>query len=70
MLGGKSKGGFVTHAGRKIRYLVAGKVTGQKPKTFSMDNGSEFAEFKTLQKATGRRVYSPFPLLSLATRLE
>jgi IS30 family transposase len=80
MEGGKSKGGLATHAERKSRYLVAGKVTDQKSKTFmdasvalflsiapkliktfTVDNGSEFAEFKTLEKATGSRVYFADP---------
>lgn len=80
MLGGKSKGGLATHAERKSRYLVAGKVIDQKSKTFmdasmtsfssmkpnliktfTVDNGSEFSEFKALEKATESRVYFADP---------
>jgi IS30 family transposase len=87
--GGKSKGGLATHAERKSRYLVAGKVKDKKSdtfmqtsiqlfkainpsliKTFTVDNGSEFARFKDLEKATKSKVYYCRPSLTLATRIK
>lgn len=80
MEGAKSKGGLATHAERKSRYLVAGKVfdkhsdtfmqvsinlfkdiDSKLTKTFTVDNGSEFAQFKDLEKATGSRIYFAEP---------
>jgi len=80
MEGGKSLGGLATHAERKSRYLVAGKLTDKLSstfmdasikafkhiddrliKTFTVDNGSEFAEFKYLEKETKSKVYFAQP---------
>jgi len=80
MEGGKSKGGLATHAERKSRYLVAGKLDNKRSdtfmavstalfeqieprfiKTFTVDNGSEFSQFKTLEAATNSKVYFADP---------
>ncbi len=80
MEGAKSKGALATHAERKSRFLIAGKLKDRtsntymktsialfKPmdqkmiKTFTVDNGSEFAYFKQLEQATQSRVYFADP---------
>ena len=80
MEGAKSKGGLPTHAERKSRYLVAGKLVDKRSetfmqtsiqlfkaidsdliKTFTVDNGSEFAQFKDLEKSTESQVYFADP---------
>jgi IS30 family transposase len=80
MEGGKSKGALATHAERKSRYLIAGKLSDRrsttfmkttlrlfKPvdkkfiKTFTVDNGSEFSQFKQLEKGTHSKVYFADP---------
>ncbi len=80
MEGAKSKGGLATHAERKSRYLVAGKLVDKRSetfmqtsiqlfkaidpdliKTFTVDNGSEFAQFKDLEQSTKSQVYFADP---------
>lgn len=77
VMGGRNKGLLVTHVDRKSRYLIAEKAInkqaetveaaiiksfkGKDVKTVTLDQGSEFANFKSFEKELKTTIYFADP---------